>query len=260
MSHHCHDEHHDHGGHGHDHGAHDHSDDITPALQFSLYQHINFDEIVTFNEARFGMGRDVVKKTWAERLNNEPELESDADEQLIMNVPYVDYPFFSLTSFANPVGLHSTLNKKLTPQISFTGQVKLHSISLRTSNSPSAPKTLKVFINRDKLDFSTAEEAEATQTFELSLTSDVQELPVKRALFGKVRRLSLFFVDNFSEGEEDVSRIAYVGFKGEWMQLGRAPANILYEAAANPSDHEVKGVGVNKMGYGIGGGGRGSGF
>ncbi|KEZ43079.1 hypothetical protein SAPIO_CDS5164 [Scedosporium apiospermum] len=229
MSHHCHDEHHDHGGHGHDHGAHDHSDDITPALQFSLYQHINFDEIVTFNEARFGMGRDVVKKTWAERLNNEPELESDADEQLIMNVP-------------------------------FTGQVKLHSISLRTSNSPSAPKTLKVFVNRDKLDFSTAEEAEATQTFELSLTSDVQELPVKRALFGKVRRLSLFFVDNFSEGEEDVSRIAYVGFKGEWMQLGRAPANILYEAAANPSDHEVKGVGVNKMGYGIGGGGRGSGF
>lgn len=35
------------------------------------------------------------------------------------------------------------------------------------------------------------------------------------------------------------------------MQLGRAPANILYEAAANPSDHKVMGVGVNQMGSDI---------
>lgn len=33
MAHHCHDEHHEHGG--HDHGEHDHSDDITPALRTS---------------------------------------------------------------------------------------------------------------------------------------------------------------------------------------------------------------------------------
>lgn len=44
-----------------------------------------------------------------------------------------------------------------------------------------------------------------------------------------------------------------MGFKGEWMQLGRAPANILYEAAANPSDHKIKGTGVNDVGSGIGG-------
>lgn len=135
--------------------------------------------------------------------------------------------------------------------------MKLHSISLRTSNSLSAPKTLKVFINREDLDFSAAEEDHPTQSFELSQTSDIQELPVKRALFGGVRRLSLFFADNFGDGDEDVSRISYLGFKGEWMQLGRAPTNILYEAAANPSDHEVKGVGVNQMGHGIGGGRRG---
>jgi hypothetical protein len=83
MSHHCHDEHHDH-SHG---GEHDHSDDITPALQFSLYQHIKFDEITTLNEARYGSGKEVVKKTWADRMAPEPEVESDADEQLLMNVP-----------------------------------------------------------------------------------------------------------------------------------------------------------------------------
>ncbi|CAP70843.1 uncharacterized protein PODANS_3_9010 [Podospora anserina S mat+] len=218
MSHHCHDEHHDH-SHGGE-GEHDHSDDITPALQFSLYQHIDFDGVATLNEATYGSGKEVLKKTWAERLRVEPEVESDGDEQLLVNVP-------------------------------FTGQVKLHSILLRTSDSDSAPKTMKVIINRDDVDFDVAESATATQEFELARTGEVQEVAVRRARFNAVRRLSLFFPDNFGDGDEDVTRISYIGFKGEWMQLGRAPANILYEAAANPSDHKVKGVGVNQMGSDI---------
>ncbi|KAL1838342.1 hypothetical protein VTJ49DRAFT_2803 [Mycothermus thermophilus] len=223
MSHHCHDEH----VHSHGHGdEHDHSDDITPALQHSLYQHIHFDEVTALNEARHGLAREVVKKTWAERLQVEPELESDVDEQLIVNVP-------------------------------FTGQVKLHSILLRTSDSPSAPRTLRVIINRDDVDFGVAEETSPTQEFELSRTAEVQELPVRRARFNAVRRLALFFPDNFGDGDEDVTRISYIGFKGEWMALGRAPANIIYEAAANPSDHAIKGTSVNQMGSGIGGRGPG---
>lgn len=140
-----------------------------------------------------------------------------------------------------------------------------------------------------------AEETDGTQTFELSRTNEVQELPVvrapvvrccplspfyyyvltpillrlcsltcamwmmlqRRARFNAVRRLTLFFPDNFGDGDEDVTRISYIGFKGEWMQLGRAPANILYEAAANPGDHKIKGTSVNQMGSGIGGRGPG---
>ena len=41
------------------------------------------------NEAERGSGKAVVKKTWAERLSEEPELESDTDEQLLMHIPYV---------------------------------------------------------------------------------------------------------------------------------------------------------------------------
>ncbi|KAI1447564.1 PITH domain-containing protein [Annulohypoxylon stygium] len=219
----CHAEHEDHGGHGHDHHDHenDHTDDITPALQYSLYQYINFDGISTLNEAHQDSGKAIVKKTWTERLETEPELESDADEQLLMTVP-------------------------------FTGQVKLHSILLRTSPSDSAPRTFKLFINRDCLDFETAEELQPTQIIELSQTSDIQELPVKRALFSKVRHLSLFFEDNFGDDDEDTTRVSYIGFKGEWMQLGRAPSQILYEAAPNPNDHSLKGTNVNRMGSGIG--------
>ena len=49
---------------------------------------------------------------------------------------------------------------------------------LRTSDSESAPKTLKVIINRDDVDFGVAEETSGTQEFELSRTGEVQELPV----------------------------------------------------------------------------------
>lgn len=83
---HCHDEHVGHGGHDHDH-EHDHSDDITPAVQHSLYSQINFDHIVTLNEAQRDVGKAIVKKTWQERLSVEPELASDVDEQLLMTVP-----------------------------------------------------------------------------------------------------------------------------------------------------------------------------
>ncbi|KAI9739449.1 MAG: hypothetical protein M1818_005137 [Claussenomyces sp. TS43310] len=225
MSRHCHSEHGGHDHHDHDHD-HDHSDDITPALQYSLYQHIDFDAVSTLNEAQPQSGKAIVKKTWAERLEPLPELASDADEQLLMHIP-------------------------------FTGQIKLHSLLLRTSLSPAAPQTLKLFVNRDDIDFATAADLPATQELALSQTADIQEIPVQRARFGKVQSLTLFFVDNFGFGDEDVTRFSYLAFKGEWMRLGRAPTNILYEAAANPSDHKVRGAEVNRMGSGLGGGGRG---
>jgi hypothetical protein len=43
------------------------------------------------NEADAQSGKAIVKKTWAERLQNEPELRSDADEQLLMQIPYATF-------------------------------------------------------------------------------------------------------------------------------------------------------------------------
>lgn len=83
---HCHEEHEGH-GHNHSEGGHDHSDDIQPALQASLYQQIDFEAINTLNEAQPHAGKAIVKKTWAERLQDQPELTSDADEQLLMHIP-----------------------------------------------------------------------------------------------------------------------------------------------------------------------------
>lgn len=88
---HCHDEHEGHGhdhSHGHSHGEHDHSDDLTPALQNHIYQQIDFSSITTLNETDSRSGAAICEKTWAQRLDPEPELCSDADEQLIMHIPY----------------------------------------------------------------------------------------------------------------------------------------------------------------------------
>ncbi|OJD11759.1 hypothetical protein AJ78_07532 [Emergomyces pasteurianus Ep9510] len=223
MSHHHHDHSHDHGhGRGHDdHHDHDHSSDITPALQSNLYQQIDFDNIVTFNEAESKSGAAIVKKTWAQRLDDKPELESDVDEQLLMYIP-------------------------------FAGQTKLHSLLLYSAPTPSAPKTIKLFRNRPDLDFSTAADLTPTQTLSVPQTltgptTDVLEIPLNRAQFNTTTSITLFFEENWSQGEEEVTRVSYVGFKGQHTALNREPVTFLYEAAANPRDHVaipgVQGVG-----------------
>ncbi|KAI9734825.1 MAG: hypothetical protein M1834_001903 [Cirrosporium novae-zelandiae] len=210
-------DHHDHHDH-HDHAGHDHSHDLTPVLQSLLHKEIDFDAIVTLNEADPKSGAAIVKKTWAERLNPEPELQSDTDEQLLMHIP--------------------------AERRSFTGQAKLHSILLCTSNDNSAPMTLKLFRNRDNLDFSAASEVPPTQKLIIPQSSEIVDLPVNRAHWNMTRSITLFFEDNYGQGDEDVTRISYLAFKGEFMALNREPVTFLYEAAANPSDHvKIAGVG-----------------
>jgi hypothetical protein len=76
----------------------------------------------------------------------------------------------------------------------------------------------------------------------------VAEVPLNIALWNTTTSVNLFFEDNHSNGEEDVTRIGYLGFKGEYMALNREPVTFLYEAAANPSDHvAIQGLsGVNQ--------------
>ena len=85
MSHHHAHDHSSHGDHRHD---HDHSDEANPALQTLIWKQIDFDNIRTLNESEADAGAKIVRKTWRQRLEAEPELVSDSDEQLIVFVPY----------------------------------------------------------------------------------------------------------------------------------------------------------------------------
>ncbi|KIV99196.1 uncharacterized protein PV09_09147 [Verruconis gallopava] len=206
--------------HSHDHGQdHSHEDDQTPALQNLLYQQIDTSKVTCLNEAVPQSGRAVLQKTWAQRFDPEPELRSDADEQLLLYVP-------------------------------FTGQVRLHEILLRTSTSESAPSTLKVFVNQDNMDFEVASQMAPTQVFELPQSNEVQPLAVQRAKFSTARSLTLFFEDNW--GGDDTTIISYIAFKGDFMQLNKEPVSFLYEAAANPADHQaIVGTKIGGAGHNI---------
>ena len=216
---------HDHSHDSYDHDdnhTHDHSDETQPALQNLIWKEIEFEKIRTLNESELDAGAKIVEKTWPQRLNAEPELVSDADQQLLMFVPYVYKP-----SYGN--------NRMLAyVAFSFAGALKLHSILVRSSDSSAAPKTLHLFLNKDDLDFSSVIDIPPTQTLNLSQTSDIQEIPVKRRLFGNTYSLTLFIEDNYGDQK---SRLNYLGFKGEFMRLNRKPVEVLYERAANPKDH-----------------------
>lgn len=149
--------------------------------------------------------------------------------------------------------------------------MKLHTILIYSpppTSSTSTPKTLKLYKNRPDLDFSTASELSPTQTIEIprsetsisdSLTSQdgstngsgVFEINLNRALWNTTTSITIFFEDNWSFGEIDVTIVSYLGFKGSFMPLSREPVNFLYEAAANPGDHKIPGakdfVGGNVM-------------
>ncbi|KAF9379437.1 PITH domain-containing protein 1 [Podila verticillata] len=210
MSHHCHDEAHGHGhGHGHD---HDHDHDELPdsdLVHESLYQKIDHDNVTCLNESESNAGKSVLKP-WHERMDDTKFVESDADEQLIMRIP-------------------------------FTGMVKLKSITLRSDPGETAPRKLKAFVNRDDLDFDNAESTAATQEWDLveDTNGQVAEYSTRVAKFTSIRSLTLFFSDNFGG---DTTKINFIGLKGEFSEFKRDPIITVYELQANPADHKVPGT------------------
>ncbi|KAF8951144.1 PITH domain-containing protein 1 [Entomortierella lignicola] len=213
---HCHNEAHAHGhGHGHGHDDHDHDHDELPdsdLVHESLYQKIDHDNVTCLNEAVQHSGRSILKP-WHEKMDDTKFLESDADEQLILKIP-------------------------------FTGLVKLKSISIRTDPGETAPKVLKAYVNNVDLDFTDVDSAEEKQKWTLveDANNQVVEYSTNVAKFTSIRSLTLFFSENYGG---DTTRINFIGLKGEFTEFKRDPIITVYELQANPADHKVPGVNDN---------------
>ncbi|KAJ9069763.1 hypothetical protein DSO57_1015259 [Entomophthora muscae] len=198
---------HDHGhGHGHD---HNHDDDVEAALKESLLSKIDLENVRCLNEAVPGSVKHVFKP-WELRMDLEKFVESDSDEQLIIFVP-------------------------------FTGMVKLKSITLRGGVEGASPSLLKVFINREDIDFDSAESTTPTQEWELvDHPHDVVEYSTRLTKFNSVRNLTLYFPSNFGS---DTSILSFIAFKGEWSEVKQDPIITIYEVQPNVKDHKVPGIG-----------------
>jgi hypothetical protein len=163
--------------------------------------HIDRDNVVALNS--IGEGKQVIKP-WDERLDEQVYIESDADDQLIIRVP-------------------------------FTGSVKLRSLLLKSGPGDQTPAKVALFANIDNLDFSDAQDKEPLQQFDVAVGREVGEYPLKPAKFPNVSTVTLFFPA--SQGAE-TTRIYYIGFLGQWSERKQDPVITVYESQANLADHE----------------------
>ncbi|CAB4062845.1 DHX16 [Lepeophtheirus salmonis] len=182
--------HHDHSG-----GCNCAKDNINEdaAGQFNLYQKIDMEKLTTLNEVTEDSGKSVFR-SWEDRLKRDQFVESDADEELLFNVP-------------------------------FSGIVKLKGIVVIGGEEGRNPSRIRLFKNRPFMTFEDAE-GKSDQEFELAFDQDGSlTYPTKAVTFSSVEHLSIHFPSN--QGNRDSSKIFYIGLKGDFIKSNRVGVGIL---------------------------------
>ncbi|XP_027231223.2 PITH domain-containing protein GA19395 [Penaeus vannamei] len=199
------------GGHGHDHSGHGSCEghDHTPAelgVAYSLYTRIDIDNVECLNEAVEDSGKTVFKP-WEERLDREKFVESDADEELLFNIP-------------------------------FTDNIKLKGIILVGGENGHHPKKMRLFKNRPHMTFDDVNSA-AEQEFDLQQDpTGTLEYTTKVVKFSSVTHLTIHFPSNFGE---ETTKVSYIGFRGEYTKAHRHGVTICnYELSPQMMDHKDK--------------------
>nr|KYP32125.1 UPF0424 protein C1orf128 family [Cajanus cajan] len=183
---------------------HDHScEDHDCSSDWSLYKHIDLSKVSALNEANPGSVKSVFKAWEEEHLES-----NEGDPELLVFIP-------------------------------FTSDVKIKSISIVGGADGTSPSKMRVFINREGIDFSDAQSMQALQEWDLvENMQGVLEYQTRYSKFQSVANITLHFPENFGG---DTTKIHYIGFKGQATQLKRdVVATIVYELMPNPSDHKTR--------------------
>lgn len=200
-------------GHSHDHG--DHGDD----LGLSLRPQMDLDNALCLNEEVRNSGRSILK-LHEERLSATPSLKSPPDDpELLLTIP-------------------------------FTEAVTCQSISIRSvggSNETAPPRIIKLFCDRENMDFETAREMEPAMKLEILSPDHLPEAgtidyPLRPAgRFQNISSLIIFVESNYDDTEEAGTEISYVGVKGKGTKVRRAAVDCVYESQGMLKDHKVPG-------------------
>mmetsp|Transcript_139613 Transcript_139613/g.434286 ORF Transcript_139613/g.434286 Transcript_139613/m.434286 type:complete len:206 (+) Transcript_139613:64-681(+) len=122
--------------------------------------------------------------------------------------------------------------------VPLTSPVKVTGITVIGGDRGSAPSRVRLFINREDLDFSSVGDVEPTQ--ELELAEDFHgavQHPLRAAKFVSVTHLALHFPANLG-GER--TRIHWIGLWGVGSEYKRQAVMTVYEAIPNASEKQVK--------------------
>jgi hypothetical protein len=130
--------------------------------------------------------------------------------------------------------------------VPLTATVRLRSICVSGGEGGRTPSTVRLFVNREHLDFTGVQEGKPAQEISLSHEDPGAETwhPLKPARFTGVGSLQLHFVGALGGpevGEEEGTRVYYIGLRGDVVGVkGTAPAVIVYEARPQLADHKVE--------------------
>ncbi|TFY66829.1 hypothetical protein EVG20_g4265 [Dentipellis fragilis] len=170
----------------------------------SLLEHLDSPQLNCLNESeQHTLKSIVVSKT--RNANSSAYLLSDADEQLLLNIP-------------------------------FNQTVRIRSILLRSSNLEQAPKTIKIFVNKPALGFEDVEDAQepnAAQVLELTeeQVKGDKPIPLRFVRFQSVNSIHIFVASN--QGGADETRIDAVDVFGFTVDLPAARLSL--SGAVNPT-------------------------
>ena len=172
----------------------DHSDQND--VEFSLFSQINTLGVKCLNCVEAENGSKIFKP-WDRRLDTDFVLRSDDDEEMIIFVPFVS-------------------------------SVKLKSIGLLGLGGGSDPAAMKVFINREDVDFDTVNDITPTQQFDCIRDGGgmIPDYKTQASKFSNIRNLTLFIPSNFGAEQTVVS---YIGFNGDFTVLKQDPIITNYE-------------------------------
>ncbi|VDP71775.1 unnamed protein product [Echinostoma caproni] len=191
----------------HSHGGHCcHSLDISePASAFSLYQFVDLVHLECLNEAVPGTGKSVFKP-YEDRKDSSKFVESDADEELLFNIP-------------------------------FTGNVKLKAIIIAGDSGDQHPNHVAFYKNRPFMTFADTN-TEPDQSLALTIDPFGEVIyPLKPARFNGVRHLTIHIQSNHGA---ETTRLHYIGLRGDFTPVARQEVVIAnYELAPNLADHKV---------------------
>jgi hypothetical protein len=127
----------------------------------------------------------------------------------------------------------------------------IQSLSIRSvvtqDEETSPPKSIKLFVNRDDLDFEMARELDCQCKLELlaphHFVEGTIDYPLRPAgRFQNISSLTIFVAGNYSGEEEPSSTIiTFVGLKGKGSRQKRMAVETVYESRGMKKDHEVRG-------------------
>lgn len=146
-------------------------------------------------------------KPFAYRLNPEPNLISDVDEEMII-VAY----------FTSPVHVRKIM-------------------VIGGGDSAHHPSFLKCYVNEENIDFSNIQSLSEVQSFNLPINSDGSvELITSLRPFTNINSLVFYFTSN--HGGASSTSVRYIGLQGEHTHYRREAVNTTYEVLCNGQDIE----------------------